>query len=263
MKLTDIFNKAIAPAEAMLCYYEELLTRNKRSLRPEWRKRFLDAKLVGWPQGTGIWRSFSRDKSVLILGTDASPLSHRSFEKDNLAVFLRSALVFAVAAVDKVLHESINLHFAKLAKEEFLDGLVNIAPSRAYSIAVDARVRRGRGGQIKSRPGNKIKTEVMRKIYESTYLSVRNIEAISKCFGHKNVFYAFGQTLSPKITAKEASNTWGHIYFRRNAIAHECDMIRKARMRQITYHAVSFSKIKKDIQFVKSFGQFLASKLQR
>ncbi len=247
----------------MLCYYEELLTRNTRSLRPEWKKRFLGAKLVGWTQDTDVWRSVSRDNSVLILGTNTSPLSHHSFEKDSLAIFLRASLVFAVAAVDKVLHESINLHFAKLAKDELLDGLVQISPSKAYSIAVDARERHGRGGQIKSRPGNKIKKEVMRKIYENTYLTTRNIETIAKCFGHNNIFNAFGQTISPTITAKAAMGLWGHIYFRRNSIAHECDMVRKARMRQITYHKITFARIQKDIKFIKEFGQFLASKFQR
>jgi hypothetical protein len=57
-----------------------------------------------------------------------------------------------MSAVDKILHEAISKHFAKLAKDESLDDLVDISLSKAYSIAQHARLRTGKGGKKKKRP---------------------------------------------------------------------------------------------------------------
>ena len=58
-------------------------------------------------------------------------------------VFLRAALVFALAAIDKILHEAISKHFTSLAREEILDRFVKFKVSKAYEIALAARSRAG------------------------------------------------------------------------------------------------------------------------
>ena len=150
MQLIDMFNSAIADAEHLRLLYSTLLTSNQRAIRPEWANRFFRARLNAWPQQNGLWRS--ANANVLIVGTNAAQITHRHFQHQSLAVLLRASLVLYMSAVDKILHEAISKHFAKLAKDESLDDLVDISLSKAYSIAQHARLRTGKGGKKKKRP---------------------------------------------------------------------------------------------------------------
>jgi len=262
MNLTHIFNEGIKPAETLLCLYEELVTSNERAIRPEWENRFLATKLTSWPKTTNLWRSYSKDKNILIVGTCSSRLTHKSFEQDTMTLFLHSAIVAAVAAVDKILHEALSLHFVKLAKTGKLDTLAQLPPSKVYEIATRARTRKGKGGKTKSRSGDSIKEGVIEQIYKDTYLDSRHIEKICDSFGQTNVFYKSGQTFPEKFTAKQMKTKWGRIYHIRNIIAHECGMERKLRTKKITYISLTHKQASDAIAFCKKFGSFLATALQ-
>jgi hypothetical protein len=158
MKLLTCFDEAIRQCNALVDLHDELLTLNTRNIRPELTGRIFKSGIVKWPQRDGLWRSTG--KSILILGNNKSKLSNKSFSSDNLSFLLRSAMVLGMAAIDKILHEAISNNFVKLAKEEELDKYVQLEVSKCYEIAQNARIRRGHGGKILSRPGHKIKAEV-------------------------------------------------------------------------------------------------------
>src|SRR5574341_904108 len=225
MRLLDVFDAAIKDAEHLRVLYSALLTTNQRAIRSEWATRFFSAKLNSWPKQNGLWRS--ANANVLIVGTKAANVSHQHFQHEALAVLLRSSLVLYMAAVDKILHEALSKHFATLAKNESLDELVDISISRAYAIAQNARIRKGKGGKIKKRPGHELKAAMLSDIYKDSYLKT----------------------------------SWSRLYIHRNRIAHECDMIRKAKPRRAAFHPVDSKSIMAEIDFIREFGHFLACQL--
>lgn len=177
-------------------------------------------------------------------------------------VFLRASLVFALSAVDKILHEAISKHFTSLARKEILDRFVEFKVSKAYEIALAARKPAGVGGAIKRRPGHDIKTEVLTAIYKDSYLSNRMLQEICAACGRDKIFGKFAQKLGGRRRSKTLQTRWSRIYHRRNQIAHESDIQQRERMRRVSFNPVDARKTKKDIQFVESFGRFLASELE-
>jgi hypothetical protein len=177
-------------------------------------------------------------------------------------VFLRAALVFALAAIDKILHESISKHFNRLAREEILDRFVKLKVSKAYEIALAARIRAGAGGARRRRPGHDIKTEVLMEIYKDSYLSTQRLQEVCGACGKKGIFTQYANYQGGNSTSDKLKARWSRIYQRRNHIAHESDIQRKERMRRVSFNPVDVLEIKSDIQFIEGFGRFLATTLE-
>lgn len=258
MRLLDVFDAAIKDAEHLRVLYSALLTTNQRAIRSEWATRFFSAKLNSWPKQNGLWRS--ANANVLIVGTKAANVSHQHFQHEALAVLLRSSLVLYMAAVDKILHEALSKHFATLAKNESLDELVDISISRAYAIAQNARIRKGKGGKIKKRPGHELKAAMLSDIYKDSYLKTSNLEKVCAAVGKKQIFQLYSKAHQPQ-TAQQVKTSWSRLYIHRNRIAHECDMIRKAKPRRAAFHPVDSKSIMAEIDFIREFGHFLACQL--
>jgi len=259
MKLVDTFTAAIGGAEHLRLLYQTILTSNQRAIRPEWADRFYRARLNTWPQQQGLWRS--SNANVLIVGTSAAGVTHQAFQPQQLAVLLRSSLVLYLAAVDKLLHEALSKHFAKLAKNKSLDDLVDINISKAYAIAQHARIRTGRGGKKKKRPGHALKAEMLADIYKDTYLKTSNLEKVCAACGKRQIFQLLSKA-HPAHTGKQARDRWSRLYGYRNRIAHECDMFRMAKPRRANFHSVDVTGIESDMDFIKELGRFLAQELE-
>ena|ERR1017187_1616328 len=259
MRIRQMHDEAVRDAIRLVTLYDSLITTNKRRIRPEWANRFAAANLVPWGRRGGLWRS--RNDTILIVGSGQSTLSHHTFTSESLSVFLRSALVQAMAAVDKVLHEAISKHFVSLARTGELDKMVEIDLSKVYQIAQAARVRTGRGGRVRSRPGHRIKAAVLEKIYTQTYLSLRSVDQVCAACGKKAIFSKLVTAWRSQKTANHYRERWSRLYRRRNQIAHECDIVRQAQTRLVRFHRVEPAEIKRDITFVIRFGRFLAREL--
>lgn len=262
MKLTDTFKEAIRHTEKLVAFYEMLLTKNTRACRRDWSESFFEANLVEWPRRQGLWRS--RNDNVLIVGTGKTTFSHRMFMVDGLSVLLKSGLILAMAAVDKILHDAICQKFASLAKNGSLNDLVHMKLSNAYEIAHSARVRRGKGGKKRPRPGHKIKEEVMRQIYTQSYLAPQHLQKICAICGKKSIFTKYVKSRpTSRITPTTLQEKWERLYIKRNQIAHECDIIRKPKPQKVHFHEFSGKEMLDDIRFIGDFGHFLARILEK
>jgi hypothetical protein len=258
MELRTIFQEAIRHSDSLVRLYNLLLTKNQRAIRPEWARRFRKAKLVNWSHGENLWRS--KNDELLIIGK--GNLSHQVFSPEALSVLLMSSLAMAMAAVDKILHETISYNFSHLGKNGQLDEFASIDLSKAYEIAYSARERRGRGGRKKSRPGHKLKEEVLQQIYMNSYLSARNLQRICSLKKKKNIFDRYSKVSTAHIAARELKRYWERIYHHRNCFAHECNIIRKAKAQKVRFYKLSHKQLIEEIEFVKNFGLFLSRDLQ-
>ena len=187
--------------------------------------------------------------------------------KDNLSdrrsMLLQHALVMMLASIDKLLHQAtISKNFVQLLRAGKFDNLMkNFPASETYEIAMESRVRRGYGGKTKSRPANKIKEVISARLYELSFLGPKNLEEICAANGAKKIFAEYAKHLRRK-TSKPLRAQWSLIYRRRNAIVHECNILRtKISPKKVRFDVVDPSELKKDIEFSEKFGRFLASKL--
>lgn len=259
MKLTDIFKHGITHADNLIFLYDSLLTKNERFAKTQWIQKIYRSKIVYWPKKDGLWRS--NGKNILIIGNNKALLSHRSFQSDSLVLLLRSALILAMATVDKILHEAIMKHFASLLKAGQLDRMISLPISDTYNVAIKSRKRRGKGGKIQSRPSHFIKELFMDELYRNSFLSTRKLQEVSSMCGKNKIFAKFSKTsgLSTKVSVLQ--NRWSAIYQKRNHIAHECDMVRKESTKKVSFNSHDPRTLVDDIDFVKKFGNFLAQTL--
>lgn len=261
MKLSDVYSEAIRPAVKLLDLYDKLLTINRRNIRPELAKKFYRAKLTKWPQQAGLWRSEA--SSLVIFGTDEAKLSHRDFTSDALLVLPKVALVMQMAAVDKLLHDSLLKRFTELTKEHKLDDLVRITLSESYQVAVDSQKRRGKGGNVRKRPSARLKAEVIDDLYRKTFLGLNELKKIASLLGKSNIFALYRSHSRYKRKSVDSLETrWKSIYAKRNHITHECDIVRKTKAKKVHFNDYTAAEIKRDTVFVQRFGEFLAKNLE-
>ena len=259
MRLSDLFDEAIKSADQLVKLHDALSTKNQRAIRSDWSERFCAAKLTKWPQKAGLWRS--QGGNLIVVGTEAAGLSHADFTSDALSVFLRAALVLAMAAVDKVLHEAVSKRFVDLVKEGKLDDVLKIELSAAYRIAMESRVRKGKGGKIRSRPGPRFKSAVLDKLYRESFLSADKVEKIAALCGRTSLFAKYGASLTPIVPGESMKKQWKHLYSRRNSIAHECDIVRQRKAKRVRYLAAPTIELRAEIARASAFGAYLAKEL--
>jgi hypothetical protein len=261
LKLLQIFGEGMRSVEELEKLYAVLATRNRRAIRSDWARRFHQAGLTKWPQKAGLWRSSGKD--ILVVGTDTAGVSHEDFSPEALSVLLRSGLVLSMAAVDKVLHEAVAKRFVHLVKKKRLDDLLEVKLSSAYGIAMETRVRKGKGGSIRLRPGPRFKAAVIASLYRETLLSTEKLETFASACGLERVWTVYGKSSKPVCAGATVRRRWSRLYARRNAIAHECNIVRKLKAKKIHFVAVTASELRTEIAEVRAFGQFLAESLDR
>ena len=259
MTLTQIFSASICHSDDLLKLYNALLSRSYRAAKSNWVDRVYEQNLIRWARKDGLWRSHGAD--LLIIGNNKCQIKQSSFQQDFLTVILRSSLMFAMSAVDKILHEAVSKNFMKLVKSEEIDRLTSIPISQSYSIAIESRKRKGKGGKVKARPGHMLKEHVLQEIYKHSFLGNRRVEEICSMCEKKKVFSLFANHINDGSTADQISKRWASLYIKRNHIVHECDMVRKEKAKRIDFNKVNTKKVIEDIGFVKKFGLFLAAEL--
>ena len=254
MNLSDIFREAFKHAEGLQSLYTGLVTRNRRAARADWVNNLYASHTVRWARRDGLWRSSG--PNLLIIGNDNSLVSQDNFRSDALVLLLRAALVFAMAAVDKILHDAVTKKFVTLVKGGHLDSVIKFPISDAYNVAIQSRVRKGKGGKRKIRPSHLLKDVALDRLYRNTFLSNRQLIDICKSCGIQNVFQAFAA--QEGVNPNDVSKHWARVYQKRNHLAHECDIVRKEKAKRVHLNTVDPQAISNDITFIKRFGEFLA-----
>jgi hypothetical protein len=262
MKLLDIFNESIKLADNLLTLYNTILAKRKRSAKKSWIDKLYSNRIISWRKKDGAWRSFGKD--ILIIGKKTDSNSQNIFKQEYLCVLLRTSLVMAMSAVDKILHEAVSKNFVALAKDGKLDKnkIISFPVLDAYRIAIESRKRSGKDGKTKIRPGHKIKEVVIREIFKSTFLPTNDLERICSLFDKGNIFSLYKTNRALTKGAKELKIKWSVIYKHRNNIAHECDIVRKQKARKIHFNNLKPNNIINEINFVKDFGNFIARELE-
>ena len=192
---------------------------------------------MNWPQNTKILRVDGRD-SLLIVRSPAAGLSYDRFDHEYTSELLRSALVAAVSALDRYMHDLVvskcwsflnkpDKHIPKSLKELAVPALVT------------AKALKTLRGDSESRPGYLVKKAIQDVLHRDLYQGSAGIERCMGLMGEKKYWDRLSDKMPETMTSKELRRRLNNIVTRRNQIVHEADLERKIKGRQDTLRPIT------------------------
>lgn len=239
---TDTANRAMR----MLRLHDGLINTRSRRIRNDWRESF--CRLMRWRLDTAIERVDSKD-AILILRPEAG-LATSDFTSDALDDLLRSALTFAVSALDRYVHELVVKNVISALKQSELNGRqeqLTIPAAMAIRLAqnVAATARAGNA----TRPSNEVRKAIQEELHRIPFQSWRDIEyafhliGVGGLAGRLQAQYGVGDF-------RPIRDQLNRIVERRNHIVHEGDLVRHQRGGHIRSSPISRKYVEDSMNFL-------------
>lgn len=260
MKLSYLFSNSIQHSKHLFDLYVVLNNLKSKRLRDEWEDKFFENKLAKWPKSKGLDRVFGDE--LMLIGSRIKILKIKTHKEIYEELLLRSALVFGMAAFDRLMHEIVLKDFSGFCKREIMNDLAKLPISKSYQIAQIARRRTGKGGQRKRRPGNDFKREISEILFTKPFLGSAEIEKICKGAEIENIWKNYGKTLTPISSGEALKANWNKLYQRRNHIAHELDVERSLKPKSLKFKEISSSEVKSAFELIEGLGNFIISEIE-
>jgi len=193
-------------------------------------------------------------KTILIL-REGSKLKTTDFTSEALDDLLRSALTFAVSALDRFIHELVVKNIIKALKKPELNGRqedLSIPASVAIQLAQEVATASKSGSSI--RPSNDVRKLIQTELHKRPFQSWRDIEyafhliGIGGLAGHLQTEYG----VSDFRPIRQQLNK---IAERRNHIVHEGDLVRHQRGGHIRTKAISHKYVEESMDFLDDLTQ--------
>ena len=242
------FDKAIERAEHFLILYTLLHDNRQRSVRSDWGKNF--KKLMHWPQGENIHRIDSKD-SVLIL-RENSGLDRERFQHEYVSELLRSAIIAAVSALDRYLHDLFVEHSWKLLSRKEDD-----IPKKLKDINIPVFQTKKAIDHLRSsssaRPGTIIKKALQDALHKRTFQNPNDVYDASQMIGIKDFWEKLAKAMPGNPTKGAVQKKLKEISVRRNQIVHESDLVRITRNHGPTLQPISENQAKNWVSWITSF----------
>lgn len=220
---TDIRDRA----RFMLTIYDGLLNTRQRRIREDWKRGF--CQLMHWRRGIPIERLDSPDAIIIL--KEGSRLTAGTFTHDHLDDFLRSALVMAVGALDRYVHERVvrviipALQGRDLNREQ---ETLAVPISTVLEISDEmVRLRRENPNQT-FRPANVARRKLQEHLHTRPFQSWKEITYAFALIGINGLD---GQLQTAYAAANLGSIKREHtsIIVKRNHIVHEGDLVKHQR----------------------------------
>jgi hypothetical protein len=174
MTSKDAFDNIIARAERLLSLYHAMINTRQRRIRGDWKSGFCD--LMHWRQSIPIARVDTR--AAVIVLKESAELTPDDFTHDVLDDLLRSALSFAVSALDRYVHERVvrSVVPALRQKTQNRDQRQLEIPASVAVEIVDAIVReRRRNVRSRIRPANIIRQRIQDLLHRKPFQSWKEV----------------------------------------------------------------------------------------
>lgn len=243
------FDKSIQKAEHFLMLYGLLKNGRKRAPRSTWAARF--KTFMRWNSSTRIMK-IEGASSLLIIKDPPEGLTYERFEHDYVSELLRAAVVAAVSAMDKYMHDHAVDKCYKL-----LSGPEKDIPKKLLSFELPALETFKAMKKIKSdpaaRPGSKIKQALQAKLHKSTFQGAGDIDSCMALMNVKNFWREIADNLGRNGQAESIKSEINAIVRRRNYIVHEADIERRISSSKITFRKITHAETEKSLVAIKSF----------
>lgn len=243
------FDKCIERSEHFLTLYGFVANTRKRSIRSDWADRF--RRFMRWPSNTDILRIDGAD-GILIIKNPPAGLTAEKFEHEYASELLRSAVVSAISAMDKFLHDrTLNVCFRLLRTTD--SGL----PKRLRKLELPANlgfmVQRRLKNNPTSRPGSDLKKELQKKLHLSTFQNRQGVKEAAELMGISNFWGEVARRMEGNWSSVDVQEKLDCFVMRRNQIVHESDLARKISSNRFPLRDIDAHYARELIDFVKNF----------
>ncbi len=245
----DVFENTIKRALHLVRLYDLLHNKRKREAWKSWKKDV--GKFLGWREHEKMKRIDSPNAILLI--KDGAEWNFSHFESEYLDEILRSALVTAVSAVDRYLHDIVVNNSLKLLKKS--DCPKKLSAMQIPLCDVERIIQKSLASRKVSsnntRPRTILKDTIREILHKKPFQGVDAIEAALSMAGIEKCWTKLKLEMNMKmVDIKKRINV---ITNKRNRIVHEGDIIRGARLRKIKLNEIKSPSTQKDIEWLKSF----------
>jgi hypothetical protein len=251
MKPIEVFRNGRERAEYLLRLHELLCNTRRRGTREDWARNF--KRMMHWRQREQIHRVDGR-QSVVVLREGAA-ITPEQFQEGALNELVRAALVGVVSALDRYCHDLVVSRIVRTlgrSEKRINKELRQLQiPIMAARMAVwHARIRRGKGGRIRTRPMTIIRHAIQDMLYRESYQGPEEINRALRMVEIEDLWR--GCATAMDCTAKDVVERLKQVVDRRNKIVHEGDVLRRRRGGKLALHPVSRRQVLQDVQWVGS-----------
>lgn len=245
------FDAALARAEHFLTLYDLLHDTRSRQVRRGWAGKFKG--LMRWPASENIVRIDGKDRNSILILREALEIDRPFFTNEVLSELLRSALVAAVSALDRYLHDLVVEHSWKLLSR----GQADIPPELMklqLPILTTKKALKKLRGDPKSRPGYIVKKAVQEHLHKHyTFQKPDSVLIACRMLGVKDFWACVASEMPGTPGKEEVISALKDIATRRNQIVHEADLVLKIKAKSVTMRPIRLAGTRKQVDWISSF----------
>jgi hypothetical protein len=236
-------------ARNLVRLYHLLLNKRKRKIRSDWKENL--CSVMHWPKGSQIQRFDSQD--ALIVLKPGSTVSAATFTASSLDELLRSALVLAVSALDRYVHERVVKKIVSALRARSLNRKqedFSLPATRFLQLSAEL-LKAQKAGTLR-RPANEVRKVLQKALHERPFQSWREIEGAFALIGITDLagkIQSAGKLASIKPIQKQLND----IVRRRNEIVHEADLVRHQRGGMVRVQNLDPALVERSLDFLDSF----------
>jgi hypothetical protein len=246
------FDAALDRANHLLRLYELFCDTRTRGVRRDWARSFKD--LMHWPDAEEIVRVDGKDRNSLLILREACGIQREHFSHDYLSELLRSAVVAAVSALDRFMHDLVVKHSWKLLgrrEERIPKSLKGLTLTALDTRRALEHLRR----DASARPGNLVKKAIQDRLHRDfTFQSPDSVHKAGKeMLGIADFWTEIANQMPGSPASEDVIETLRLINTRRNQIVHEADLVRTSR-REPALRDISYVQAERWIIWMRDFG---------
>ena len=246
LKPMAAFDHTVVRARHLVDLYD--LLHNRRQRRVGGSRELKIKKLLGWKASDNICQIDG--KGAVLLIRDGSKWDLKHFEHEWLGELLRSAIVSAVSALDRYLHDLIASKLLSLLKGKTPGSLARFQIKLADVESMLAKALESRGKDAPAtRPRTILKDCFRNSLNQRTFQGAVQIESGMGMLGINECWGKIAQRMG--CTANRIRAQLTRIVNRRNKIVHEGDIKQGSRPREIELNTITIKGVREDIDWLE------------
>ena len=247
----EVFDFAFERACHFLTLYDILHNSRQRDGRSDWLNSF--KRFMHWPIGENITRIDGKDKNSLLILRSAVGIDRKYFAQEFTGELLRSAVVAAISALDKYMHDIVVEKCWSL-----LNGPEKDIPKELANLKVPVLTTKKALDKLRAntsaRPGSQIKLQIQEMLHrEFTFQNVAGVEKGAKILGVSDFWGKVANNMPNTPKKGEIQSQLTKVARRRNKIVHEADIVRKISAKNITQNKIERKETIDLVNWVKDF----------
>lgn len=251
MKPITAFNEAIKRAEHLMTLYDIIRDTRQRDIRRDWAEKFNEH--MQWPKNEKIVRIDGKDKKTLLILREDLKITRDQFTHDYCSELLRAALVNAVSALDRYIHDLIVDNSLKILAKKEEDIPKEFKKLKISVVEVEKAIKRVRANS-RARPRSQVKKALQEMLHQDfTFQNSSNMDKAAGMLGIKNFWGNVSSHMKGRPEKKDIQRHLKNISLRRNQIVHEADIVKKVSSKKLTLRDIKFKDAQDIVDWINDF----------